>query len=85
MELLGLGEIGSDAIPGLIKALHDETLGIDKQIAEALLKIGEPAVPELGAILQSGEGVIKRKVANILRQIGTPEALAKIKARHHKG
>ena len=80
-----LGEIGSDAIPGLIKALHDETLGIDKQIAEALLKIGEPAVPELGAILQSGEGVIKRKVANILRQIGTPEALAKIKARHHKG
>ncbi len=80
-----LGEIGSDAIPGLIKALHDETLGIDNQIAGALLKIGEPAIPELGAILQSGEGVIKRKVTNILRQIGTPEALAKIKARHHKG
>jgi HEAT repeat protein len=80
-----LGEIGSDAVPGLIKALHDEPPGIDNQIAEALFKIGEPAVPELGAILQSGEGVIKRKAINILRQIGTPQALATIKARHYKG
>lgn len=80
-----LGEIGGDAVPGLVKALHDGTLGIDDNIAEALLKIGEPAVPELGAVLQNGEGVIKRKAINILRQIGTPQALAIIKARHHKG
>jgi len=80
-----LGEIGSDAVPGLIKALHDEPPGIDNQIAGALVKIGEPAVPELDAILQSGEGVIKRKAINILRQIGTPQALATIKARHYKG
>ena len=37
---LALGEMGKDAVPGLIQALQDENLGVCRSSERALRKIG---------------------------------------------
>ena len=78
-----LGRIGDPtAVPGLLEALKkDGDQDILREASKALVKIGRLAVPDLLDTLYDENISIRRRgmVANALRQIGTPEALAAIK------
>ncbi len=74
-----LGEIGdSRAIKPLIQALNDEDSDVQWRAAEALVKIGEPAVEQLIKILKDENGYIQWGAAETLEKIGKPavEALS---------
>lgn len=69
-----LGEIGDKrAIKPLIQALEDDY--VRKDAADALVKIGEPAVKPLIQIFESGNKYVRCCVVNALAEIGDKRAV----------
>jgi HEAT repeat protein len=73
-----LGDLGDEkAVGPLINALkRDEFSGVRWKAAEALSKIGNPAVGPLIAALQYPDDDVRWKAAIALGEIGNPEAVA---------
>ncbi len=84
-ELLGkLGD--TTAVSGLLEAIkNDGDQEVLRSAARALVKLDDAAVPDLINALQDEKISTRRKgiIANSLRQIGTPEALAAFNTRYH--
>ena len=59
--------------------MRDESRRIRSSAADALLRIGEPAIPGLINALRDESGTVRQSAAVILRMIGTPEALNAVK------
>jgi len=72
-----LGEIGDDrAVEPLLAALkNDETGGVRWKAAEALSKLGTPAVAGLTSALQHDDDDVRWKAAIALGEIGDPRAI----------
>lgn len=68
---------GTEAVPGLVKELHNPRAHVPGLAVKALLKIGQPAVPELVKELKTGCRVGVRKVViKILEELGwQPQAM----------
>ncbi|MEI7856269.1 MAG: HEAT repeat domain-containing protein [Methanomicrobiales archaeon] len=73
-----LGNLGDEkAVGPLITALkRDEFSGVRWKAAEALSKIGNPAVEQLIAALQYPDDDVRWKAAIALGEIGNPDAIA---------
>jgi HEAT repeat protein len=73
-----LGEIGDDrAVEPLLAALkNDETGGVRWKAAEALSKLGTPAVAGLTSALQHDDDDVRWKAAIALGEIGDPRAIS---------
>ena len=75
--LAHLGPAAQAAIPALIQTFrHDDDKTVQGVTAFALRQMGSAVVPELRKLL--GVPHLRLKVAKVLRQIGTPEALAAV-------
>ncbi|RKY38595.1 MAG: hypothetical protein DRP75_04210, partial [Candidatus Omnitrophota bacterium] len=77
LSVRALGETRSkEAIKPLIDILLDdqEQIGVQKIVKEALVKIGEPAVPVLIEILGNKDRIVRHFAASALREIRTPLA-----------
>ncbi len=71
-----LGKIGSPAIIPLIHILADENhWEIRSEVEDALIKIGKPAVRPLTRLLKNCNESFFISAANVLGQIGDPEAV----------
>jgi hypothetical protein len=71
-----LARIGTQAVPALIEALHDDKPRVRELAALALARMGpeaESSVPELIVALQDSDLEVQRSAARALGQIG-PEA-----------
>jgi HEAT repeat protein len=74
-----LGEIGGDsAVNALIKVLKEESFGVEKETAEALIKIGKPAVEPLMKITKSNRDSLRVNALTVLSGIGDERALPSI-------
>jgi len=73
-----LGETGDDrAVEPLLAALkNDETCGVRWKAAEALSKLGTPAVAGLIGALQHEDDDVRWKAAIALGEIGDPQAIS---------
>lgn len=77
-----LGEIGDPrAAAPLVELLGDEKLGAKKEIQDAIVKLGKPAVPELIDAMKNYRGLVerrdrtRRRVIDILVKIGDEQAI----------
>ena len=71
-----LGEIGdARAIKPLLKLLGNEDKGLQSDAAEALVKIGEPAVEPLIEALKHEDCIVRIRAANVLGRIGDARAM----------
>jgi HEAT repeat protein len=79
-----IGVLGdARAVEPLIACLGDN-LNVVRAAAEALVKIGAPAVEPLIERLHDGNWGVRDAAAQALRSIGTPEALAALEARRSR-
>ena len=71
-----LGGIGEDAVPALIQALKDESIGVRRGAAEALVTIeSEDAVPALVKAFQDPEAWVRYSVLRALVTIESEDAV----------
>jgi HEAT repeat protein len=61
--------------PHLRQALKDEEWWVRQAAAEALGKIGSPAIPALLEALKDGMALVRQAAAEALGKIGDPQAL----------
>ncbi len=66
------------AVPGLVEALLDKNDVVRQAAAGALEAMGGVAVTSLIELLRHRDGHITRAAADMLKKIGTPEALAAV-------
>ncbi|HKV39232.1 MAG TPA: HEAT repeat domain-containing protein [Blastocatellia bacterium] len=71
MRVPGAGS-SQAAVTRLVNALRDPDLVVRYYAAEALVGVGEPAVPQLTGIFKSGRYVERERAARILARIGRP-------------
>src|SRR6185503_648443 len=71
--LAQIGAAAADAVPALVEALRLDDTG--PVAAESLAKVGQAAVPALGAALNDDDETRRRHAAYALTLIGTPTAL----------
>ncbi len=65
-----LGELrAADAVPALIRALGDRDGMVSSTAADALVQIGEGAIPALAKALVEGEERVRVKAAYVLRKL----------------
>lgn len=62
------------AIPHLISLLEDSDRLLARLAAEALISLGEDAVPDLIAVMQNGPQVARLEAVRVLALIGDPRA-----------
>jgi hypothetical protein len=62
-------------VPALIQALGDDDWDVRRAAAEALVKIGTPAVPALIQALGDSDWDVRRAAAEALGAIGDPQAV----------
>ena len=68
--------LGERAAPMLIQLMAEPLMpGADTAVAEALVRLGDLAVPELCRTLHSGYSQVGQAVVRVLSRIGTPAAL----------
>ena len=82
-ELGTLGESAAEAVPHLIKALHDDYEPVCLNAAYALGAIGEPSVSQLIEVLSAENGATRRMAAYALAAVGTPAVSALSEALQH--
>jgi len=71
-----LGKLGDpQAVPAFIKALGDSDRAVRRAAAEALVKIGTPAVPAFIKALGDSDRAVRRAAAEALGAIGDPQAV----------
>lgn len=71
--LWGLRE--PSAVPGLVEALFDKNDVVRQAANGAIEAMGEMAVSGLAEAIKVGNSVVRQKAAEILREIGTPQAM----------
>lgn len=71
--LWGLRE--PSAVPGLVEALFDKNDVVRQAANGAIEAMGEIAVTGLAEAIKVGNSVVRQKAAEILREIGTPQAM----------
>src|SRR5262249_32596209 len=76
---VALVQIGSPAVPELIKALKDKDPGFSSNAVGMLVQIGSPAVAALVEALKDDDPILRRNAASALGQIG-PKAEAAVTA-----
>jgi HEAT repeat protein len=75
VSAMALGELRAEkAVPVLISTLSDSSLTVQRAAAEALAKIGRPAVSSLLEFINHEELAMRRWVIQILGKIGAKEA-----------
>jgi len=72
------------AIQSLIQALIGDEREARSLITQALRQMGNAPVPELEQALRAAKGEQRRRIVTLLKQIGTPEALALIEKRSRR-
>jgi HEAT repeat protein len=78
-----VGQLGDRrAVKPLIIALRDQDVNIREAAVEALVELGEPAVPQLTAALRDERRNVHQAASKALEKIGTQEALAALGASH---
>jgi HEAT repeat protein len=75
----GIGPVAKDAVPGLVKLLHDPDENVRRAAADALGGIGPAAVPGLAKLLHDPDGNVRGYAASALSRIG-PAAEAAVPA-----
>ena len=66
-----------DAVPMLVKGLADTSKAASHEtVREILVRIGPPAVTPLVAALRSDDAALKLQVIDVLKRIGSSEAVA---------
>lgn len=68
-----LGKIGTTSthdIPALIKSLKEKDNRIQKAATESLIKIGKQAIPDLVEMVSDSDYIIRRKIIEIIGEIG---------------
>jgi hypothetical protein len=74
---VALGDLRDEgAVPALSKALHDENSGVRWEAAEALGKIGKPAMSALIGALDDPDEDLRWRAALALGEIGDEEVIA---------
>jgi len=63
------------AVPGLLEALFDKNDVVRQAAGGAIDAMGEIAVSGLAEALKMGNSGVRQKAADLLREIGTPQAL----------
>ncbi|MFA0761755.1 MAG: hypothetical protein HZLCBSQH_001865 [Candidatus Fervidibacterota bacterium] len=82
---MALGELRAvKAVPTLVAALRDSSLTVQRAAAEALAKIGRPAVGELLQHIDDEDLSMRRWVIHILGKIGAKEAAPALLERFHR-
>jgi len=80
-----LGKIGDNrAVLPLIVAFKDESPSVQKSAADALVKIGAPAVKPLVALLKDKDPEVQKSAAEALERIGAPAVKPLIAALKHE-
>ena len=82
-ELGMVGESAAEAIPHLIRGLHDNYEPVRLNAAYALGAIGAPAVSQLIEILETEDDVMRRMAAYALAAVGAPAVPALSEALQH--
>lgn len=74
-----LGEIGDPrAVPGLMNLLHDDYYSVRREAAAAIVAIGAPAMEPVVAALDDPDGDVRKRVADVLAEIGDARAIASL-------
>ena len=79
-EALGeMGEAAHEAAPVLInRIMRPRTYGLGRALDDAIVRIGEPSVPRLIKMLADERWRVYSKSFDLLKRIGTPEAMEAI-------
>lgn len=81
-----LRHLGAQVAPRLVERLCSaENLYARKNLASALVSMGEPAVPFLAAMLQDGRWYVIRNMVAILGEIGAHQSVRLLKAPAYHG
>jgi excisionase family DNA binding protein len=72
------------AIQSLIQALIGDERETRPLIAQALRQMGNAPVSELAHALRTAKGEQRRRIITLLKQIGTPEALAAVEGKSRR-
>ena len=74
-----MGEAAHEAAPVLInRIMRPRTYGLGRALDDAIVRIGEPSVPRLIKMLADERWRVYSKSFDLLKRIGTPEAMEAI-------
>ena len=83
LAIAAIGAPAKEMVPVLIKMCrnHDrQYAALDRAVEDALANIGAPSVSALIPVLEDEKYMTRYKVSNLLKRIGTPEALRAVEA-----
>ena len=82
LAIAAIGAPAKEMVPVLVKMYRNQRTEyhLNRAVADALASIGESSVPALIRVLEDENYMTRYKVSNLLKRIGTPEALRAVEA-----
>ena len=83
LAIAAIGAPAKEMVPVLVKMYrnhHRQPAALDRAVADALANIGAPSVSALIPALEDKNDMTRDNVSNLLKRIGTPEALRAVEA-----
>ena len=83
LAIAAIGAPAKEMVPVLVKMYrnhHRQPAALDRAVEDALANIGAPSVPALIPALEDKNYTTRDNVSNLLKRIGTPEALRAVEA-----